>query len=83
MHIEKLIFLADGKVAAFDKNDNQIPQIQKIGWLQSYLGFLRGKKVGITRIKEITMPDGRELKIRKGDKEDLYTIILWEKAKEV
>jgi len=72
MHIEKLIFLNDGRVVAFDKNDNQISKIQKKGWLQNYLEFLKDKKVGITRIKEITMPDGKKARIRKGYKKNQY-----------
>ena len=82
MHIEKLFFFSNGNVAAFDKNDNQISGIQKMGWLQNYLEFLKDKKVGITRIKEITMPDGKEVRIQKGYKKDQYFLeFLWKKVK--
>lgn len=78
MHIEKLFFFGNGNVAAFDKNDNQIPQIQKKGWLRCYLEWLRENEVGITRIKEITMPSGKELKIEKGIGKDKYILIFKE-----
>lgn len=73
MKVKEIMFFSNGNIAAFDNNGEQIPEIQKCGWLRMMIAKLR--ELGVENLEEISflMPNGS--KARWDEKLDSWRIL--------
>jgi hypothetical protein len=60
-----IILFSNGNVACFDEKDEQIPELQKDGWLIAWLKEMERKGItDLTDCKIETIVNGREAEIK-------------------
>jgi len=62
--IKSIMFFQNGNTAVFDKNGEQVPELQK-GWLLMFIEFLQSKNIKVENIDEIILPTGGKVKYLK------------------
>ena len=61
MVIRNILFFSNGNTAAFNKNGEQIPELQ-YPWIKLYFDFLKSKGIEDIHFIQFELPNGRKAK---------------------
>jgi hypothetical protein len=64
MRIKSVNFFPNGVAVVFDEDGQQVAEIQKQGWLEVYLAYLKECGADLDGCK-FFMPDGKKVKLLK------------------